>query len=465
MDQNHFLLFDQQQKPIRLQAERVAFYRQGKFIEVISENNELYYLFFYKNQFLTAAKAKRIRRRSYIAHAFKQGQVFDAPHPFINTLLSENHPCKIVSFKPLLKMLEKHYTPQEKAFILTFFESFIPKKTLFHEIKSIFYVYRRNGQGFLGYRIIRILMGFAPNHSLVKELSGDSMFQNYANLYKEKSEDLFEKDPIFAEKILYARKDSDQSFNQLKELLEKDSRWIDLIALYCYKLTQTPAEDYYISLISILEQHVTDDDKVSILEKLDSRLSSFPPLKQDLFNIYVNSHKIENVSHMMRQNKLTLSKAQVSTLGNVLEQLDTDAGWLNPDSLTALLSPIIDEYPEKAKALLYKFVTSLLKTHEPAYVNQWLEPFKKSPEAQQLIRKIDTMDKLSDDLDQMQTLGELFYEFGQLDKAIDCFSWEMELKPTQPKPLQWLSKIYREMGKKHESEAYQQLCINLQKHA
>lgn len=464
MDQKQFVMYGEQ-RPIQLQAERVAFYRQGKFIEAISEHNELYYLFFYKNNFLTAVKAKRIRRRSYIAYAFKKGHVFEAPHPFIHTLLSKNHPCKIISFKQLLKKLERHYSPQEKAFILTFFESFIPKKQLFHEIKSIFYVYRRNGQGFLGYRIIRTLMDFVPNHSFVKQLSGDSIFNDYAKLYRENSDELLVKDPIFAEKVLDSQKDDDLFFPKLVDLLEKESRWLDIMALYYRKLTETPAEDYYNSLTYLLEQHVTEDDKVAILEKLDSQLTSFPPLKKDLFNFYVKSHKIETVFQMMQQHKLELSKSQIHTLTDVLEQLDTDTFSLQSESLNDLLVPIMNEYPKKTKNLLDKFVNSLLKTQDPAYVNQWLEPFKDLPEARQLFQKIDTMDKLSDDLDQMQTLGELYYEFGLMDKAIDCFSWEMELKPTQPKPLQWLSKIYREMGREHESDAYQQLCINLQKHA
>ena len=75
------------------------------------------------------------------------------------------------------------------------------------------------------------------------------------------------------------------------------------------------------------------------------------------------------------------------------------------------------------------------------------------------------MQTISDELDDMQTLGELYYEFRQMDKAIECFDWEMELKPADPKPLQWLAKIYREKGMNQESDIYRQLCVNLQKWA
>ena len=103
-------------------------------------------MFFYKYRFLTAVKAKRIKLQSYIEHAFKQGMIFEAPHPLIDKLISNRHEFKNLSFKQLLNKLELHYTPQEQAYILTLFESFFPKKQLFEEILTHYYEYRRNGQ-------------------------------------------------------------------------------------------------------------------------------------------------------------------------------------------------------------------------------------------------------------------------------------------------------------------------------
>ncbi|MBP1948198.1 hypothetical protein [Virgibacillus litoralis] len=464
MDRDQFLIYDQQ-KQIRVQPERISLYMQSEIIEAISENNEMYYLFFYKNNFLTAAKAKRLRRQSFIERAFTRGIVYNAPHPFINMLLTSNHPCKIIGFKPLLKKLETNYTPQEKAFILTFFESFIPKKHLFEEIKSIFYVYRRNGQGFLGYRIIRILMDFAPKHSFVTQVSNDLILQKYEDQYNSQSDDLLVKDLIFAEKTLYSQKDDNQRFQQLIDHLEKESRWTDMIALYCYKLSISPETDYYNSLANLLEQHLNKNESESILERLDSQLPAFLPLQQDLFNKYVKTHQIEKVFHMMQDREFKLSNDQIQTFGELLEHLDSRTYSSHPEMLNTILESVINASPEKAEKLLNKYVVSLLENHEVAYIQELLKPFKENHGSLEIIRKIDTMERLSDDLDQMQTLGELYYEFNLLDKAIECFSWEMELKPTQPKPLQWLSKVYRDKGLNHESDAYQQLCINLQKNA
>lgn len=461
MKENQFLLYDHH-KQIQLQAENIAFLSQGEIIEAISEDNEIYYLFFYKSRFLTAKKAKRITRHSYIEQAYKKGIVFKSPHPLIDVLISSNHPCQIVTFNPLLKKLDRLYTPQEKALILTFFESVIPKKQLFEEIKSIFYQYRRNGQMFLGYQIIRILMDFAPNHSLVKQLASGSMFNEFAAMYTEKSEMLFAKDLIFAEKILFSEKDHDQNFEQLAAFLEKESRWIELIALLIYKLKSSPAADSYSSLMNRLEQHFNETETVNILEDLSRQLPSFLPLQQDLFNKYLQRKHIDGVFEMINNHDFKLSATQVRVIGDMLENIDPETDSLQPETLKTLLKPVIQMFPEKAEKLLNKYVIILLKTHELAFIKDWLEPLK---EDHQIYHKIDTMLQISDNLDEMHTLGELYHEFRQLDKAIECFSWKMELEPNDPIPVQWLSKIYREMGMIQESDAYRQLYIHLQKEA
>ncbi len=462
MDQNQFLLYDHK-NPIRLRAERLTLYLQGEIIEAYSEDSEVYYLFFYKYRFLTAAKATKLRRRSFIEKAFKRGMVYNAPHPFIKELFTSNHPCEILSLNPLLDKIEKHYTPQEKAFILTFFESFIPKKQLFNEIKAVFYHYNRKGQTFLGYKIIRILMDFAPNHSLVEHLANDIKVQKYADLYNKNAEKILAEDFIFAEKALYYRKEKDSCFQQLTERLEKESRWIDLIALFSYKVTSSPSTDDYYPLLKLLEAHFDEYETMYILETLSSQLPEFLPLQQNLFQHYINHHKIEDVSRMMKNHDFELNSNQVQTFGNLLEQVDPEKDPIEPEMLHTVMKRVMNMYPEKADTLLTKYVISLLKTEELPSVQEWLRPFKEIHENLQIIRKIDMMQELSNDPDQMQTLGELYYEFRQLNQAVECFSWQTELNPTDPKPFRWLAKVYGEMGKTQESEAYRQQCINLQK--
>jgi hypothetical protein len=465
MNQDQFLLMDRE-KSIQLQAERVAFYLQGEIIEAFNEaKNEVYYLFFYKSYYLTACKAKRLRRNSYIEHAFKSGLVFDAPHPIINKLLSSNTPYKITTFKPFVNKLEKLYSKHERALILTFFESFFPKKDLFHEISSLFYEFRRNGQMFLSYRIVRILNEFAPKHSLVKELSSNLMFNQYAELYNQVTENLFEKDPIFSEKLLFGQREDVQRFHQLVQCYENDTRSLELIALYYEKLAETPSNDSYRPFLKLLHQTFNEHETLAILEKLSLKIPAYLPLQQELFNTYLKAHNMKEVFYLVNQQEFHLNKSESRTFGGVLDDFDFQDESIQPEMLRSLMKTVVKFFPERVEDFLYKSVVALLNTHELAYIKDWLAPFNETHKHLQLFEKIETMEKFNDDLDHMQTLGELYVEFKQLDKAIECFCWEMELKPNDPKPLQWLAKIYQDKGMEHEADAFRQLCINLQKRA
>ncbi|MFP7445709.1 hypothetical protein [Bacillus sp. MMSF_3328] len=463
MRQDQFLLYDHK-KQISLKAERAAFYLQGQIIEAFSEKNEVYYLIFYKYHFLSAVKTTKLRRHSYIEHAFKKGIVFESPHPLIKILLSSNHPCQCISFKQLLKKLERQYTPQEKSFILTFFESLIPKRDLFNEIKSVYYEYRRNGDYFSGYQMIRLIMEFAPKTSLAVSHSNDMIFSKYAWQYSEKPEKLFAKDPIFAEKTLYSQREDEVCFQQLIDRLEKESRWMDLIALSIQKLIASPSPDCYAHLLRLLAQH-TEIDSLHIQESLSFQLPAFLPLQKDLLEKYIQNHAADKVFKLMKTNAFQLDDSQIYAVGEMLEEWEPDTQPVQPELLYPLIKRYISRFPEKADKLLKKFVISLLNTHELPYIQNWLKPLKDKNKKLAIVEKIDMMQKLYEDPDDMQQLGELYFELSQLDKAVECFSWEMELKPADPRPLQWLAKTYHEKGMDYESDAYRQLCIQLQKRA
>jgi len=126
---------------------------------------------------------------------------------------------------------------------------------------------------------------------------------------------------------------------------------------------------------------------------------------------------------------------------------------------------VIHLLPEKAEKLMNQSIRVLLRTQEPMDILAWLNSDINIAARLPIFEKIEMMVKLSESLDDMQTLGEIYFEFQQFEKAIECFSWEMELNPSDPKPLKWLSKSYHELGQDQESKVYQQLCINMQKWA
>ncbi|HLR60900.1 MAG TPA: hypothetical protein VK097_00485 [Lentibacillus sp.] len=465
MEQNQFYIYKMNGKPLHVNPERIALYRQAEIIEAVSDNYDIYYLFFYKHDFLTASKAKKLRRHSFIESAFKLGIVFNAPHPFIEELFSANNHCRISRFEPLLKKLDKHYTPQEKAFILTFFESFISKKRLFNEIKSIFYVYRRNGQNMMAYQIVRILMDFAPNQDLVRQLRSDLNFKRYADMYNNQSDEIMMKDLIFAEKVLYSETNNDPYFQQLINLLYEQSRWMDIVALYFGRLIDNPSEEYYDPFIKLLNRYLKNTQVMQILEDLHRELPRFVPLKKDLLKQYIELNKLENILNLFNNPDFELNASQAESMKEMLEQLDLVSQSLSSEQLKSLFKIVIDFHPKKAGDLIHGYTSALLKTNEPVFLRELLKPFAERREIHPVYQKVNRLITFNDDLDQMQMLGELYYEFSQSDQAIECFSWEMELKPEDPTPLKWLSKIYQELGMEQESKAYRQLLSSLQKRA
>ncbi|WP_090085525.1 hypothetical protein [Lentibacillus persicus] len=465
MHSNQFRIYTSRQKPVELKAERVALHLGSQIIEAATKHNEIYYLFFYKNNFLTAAKAKKLKRHSFIANAFVQGMVFNAPHPFIDELLAHSHPRRVNQFDPFLKKLDKQYTPHEKAFILTFFESFISKKRLFDEIKSIFYSFRRNGQNFLAYKIVRVLMDFTPEHSLVKELSNDWSYRKYAKLYNEASEEILNHDLIFAEKVFYYQRHKQDDARDLVMLLNEQSRWMELAALYGERFIADPSDDNYDSLKQQLDRHMDNEQIMVSLEYLYDQLPRYAPLNQDLLHTYIQQQRIDRVLAVYQKSVTTLVIEDTELLRGMLEQLDLTSRSFSSEELQTLFELTLALNTKTAEHLIHTYTKTLLNLYKPSEIKELLKPYIEYRAVHPVYQKMNAFIRFKDDLDHMQQLGELYYEFKQFDEAIDCFSWDTELNPDDPRPLKWLSKIYQERGMTQESEAYRQLLVNQQRKA
>ncbi|RYG72019.1 hypothetical protein EU245_11990 [Lentibacillus lipolyticus] len=465
MSNNQFILYNRRKKPIVFEPSRVALYRQCEVVEAVSENNDMYYLFFYNYRFLTAAKATKLKRRSFIASALQHGMVFEAPHPFIECLFSSNQALQMKGFDTLIKELDKRYSLLEKAFILTFFESFISKKRLFEAIKAIFYIYRRSGQNFNGYQIIRILMDFAPGHSFVRQMAADKSFRQYKDQYDQHDEAVLSADPVFFEKVAYANSDDNTYLQQLITHLEQSSRWIDVLALYSIHFVKNPATHTYDSLISIAASHLTAHQVTQLQEKLYQHSPHFAPLERALLTSYAKGNQVVHVLTMLDGLASELHDEQYTAIREMFFRLDLQQHTLPPALLPALIRSVTLFDQKQADELLHTFISALLVEYEPGYMKTVLQPFMDNQSIHPVYLKLDRMDRFSNDLEQMQALGELYDEFNQPSKAIECFSWEMELKPDDPAPLKGLSKIYRQLGHEQEAKAYRTLLQTIQKQA
>ncbi|WP_226584700.1 tetratricopeptide repeat protein [Halobacillus litoralis] len=436
---------------VDLIPERVVFFEQMQVIEAITDKQECYELFFYKHKFLTAVKTTRMKRSSYIAQAFREGFIYESPHPFIHALVSNNSPLKKLSYPQLKKNLGQQYSKEEQARILTFFESFIPKKHLFEDLKTLFYSYRREGKMASAYMIVRELIRFAPNNRFVKELANDLSFSRLSRLYEEDPAEACIRDPLFAE----ACADS----NGRLLLLEKENRWIESLSLSMQEMSVLPTTQKYSLFTNQMKQRVDDNSYVSLLEELSHSISSFEPLTEELLQIYLRDNNLERLAALVMGDKMDLDTDQLQAIADALETMEIKE---NIENLTPLVLRLVTNNPATTRPLLENYVISLFLVHDLEGVQEAVSRF---PGHLPIIKKIERMCQISEDLNHLLELGEAYYELKQVDQAIECFQMEMELKPSDPQPLRWLAKIYQDKKMVHEAKAYQQLCVDVQKWA
>ncbi|MFC3885976.1 hypothetical protein ACFOU2_21860 [Bacillus songklensis] len=450
---------------IQLHINRMAIYHVCTIIEAVNAESECFYLFFYKNQFLTGRKASQLNRQSRIETVFKQGIVFHFPHPLIKALLTKNQPFIFQNFNQLLKNVQRQYSPQETMMIFSFFDSFIQKEKLIKLMTNSFYQYRRNGQLFLAYRIIRILRDFAPESKLAQEICNHIQYLKYAKLYDLPDQTLQEKDPLYAEQLHFQQRENERFFSLLQTSLTKEDRWIDMAALYIDQFIQSkePDTDAYHVLFSFLSRHFSEEETSDLLQDLCTRGPVFPQLREDLFDLWMNLQRYNEAVQLLAEQQAPLTPSQYEQLIDALENSSLASDRLHIEKMNALL--IYQTHPEKLEKLLRLCIPLLLRKYDLTFVKEWVQPFERLNFALPTVQKVKKMVEMTEDPDQQLGLGKLYYQMNQLEKAVECFSWEMELKPTDPVPVQWLTKVYRELGMIEESKAYEYMYSNMQKYA
>lgn len=445
---------------IPLTINRMSVYLRSKIVEAVSVNQEIYYLFFFNNKYVAAMKTNKLRRHSFIEHSMKNGMTLPAPHPLITKLISSDHPYKLQNHNQIIKKVKSQFTPHEAAFVLTFFESFIPRKVLFQEIQEIFYQYRRNGQLLAGYGILRILLDFVPKNKWVHQMANDLSLKKYADLYQQFSKSLYEKDPIFAEKLLYSLREQQDCFDQLTASLEKDGCTIDVLTLHLQLLIKTPNTTNYHLLLQKLQTHFNEEEIGQILCHLSSELPQFKELHGDLIQRLLKLGKFEEATYLIDDSNVTLPPEVYEDL---IQQIQEKPHSIHFEKLNKLFIPLALSQPHIAEKTLLSCIISLLKEHDIAYIQEWLQPIREKQASLHIFKSIDQIETLSNDPNKQLALGELYYQLMQYDRAIECFSWEMELNSSDPRPVQWLTKVYQKLNMKPEYEAYQQLLVSMTK--
>ncbi|SEH89821.1 hypothetical protein SAMN05192559_105177 [Halobacillus karajensis] len=442
------------QGKLNLKADRVVFFEQMQVMEAHDETT-CFTLFFYKQQYLTAVKTSRVKIDCYLGRILKEGSHYGAAHPFLQALIKSHTTPSLrkISYPQLKQQMEKNrYSRQEQAKILTVFESFIPKKQLFKDIKSLFYQYRREGNMSGAYQIVRVLQDFAPKNSFVREVGNDLSFKKLESMYLDKSAKLLERDPFFKEEC--------SSMIELRALFEEEGRYLEAVSIVMADLVEHPTQENYIHYTQLIEHYFPSEQQIVMLEHLYELIPAFPPLIEDLFHSYVNQKEVVSLIPLIVNHKGILNEDKLNQMEDLLEASLSD---ISPTTrLAPLMKILVEERTGRIDTLFEKYVISLMSSTD---LEQAIAHLNEFPQTLPIVRKVKRMGEIQEDFDSIQELGISYYELHQLDQALDCFQMEMELKPNDPEPLRWIAKIYGAKQMVHEAKIYQQLCADVQKWA
>ncbi|PLR86827.1 hypothetical protein CVD25_17885 [Bacillus canaveralius] len=443
---------------------RMACYHRVKVLEVISPGNEPIYLFFYKNRFILG-KSTKISDHSRLKKVFTEGIIFSSPHPLIDTMLLQQHTFPLKLEKQVQNMLRKQYSSQETALILSFFDSFMPKHAIIDTMKAFFYEYRRNGQLRFAYQILMIIIDFEPENTWAQELSHHVYYQKYKLLYDRIDPELHAKDSLYSEMNAFYQKESEPHFAYLQTVLSKEARWHDLLVLYIdhFRTSSCPEEKYYDQFIQLITAHLSEKERSVLLsDPFLKKVVKGNRLQKEVFEMMIDIGQFEDAINLItEQPRSNITGPQQQQLAELFEKNSLSIKKLHLENLRTYL--IHETSHVNLEKILQAIIPLLLSENSISYVHNWLQPLLEIENSIPTMKLITSMFIIQDDPDKQFSLGQYYHKFKQYEKAIECFTWEMELKPDDPNPVQWLTKVYRELGMVEESNNYLYIYSNMQK--
>ncbi|RDW15543.1 tetratricopeptide repeat protein [Oceanobacillus chungangensis] len=447
-------------KNLNLIAEKLTFYKQSKIIEATDQKSNYYYLIFYKDVFINGMKTTKIKINSHVHRALTNGIHVSGTHPLTMKLINKQKSLTFIQFNPLFKQIQKHYSKLETILIFTFFDSFTKPDSITKLIRSTFYNYRREGQLFAAYRLLRVYLNYDRQNPFVQDMIHSMQFQEHEIFYQE-IENIYKKDPLNAELICFDDRYDPDHISILFQLYRSEGRLFDALALRIDLLHHQFTEDQFKATEELIKDF-NQDEQLEILQDL-YHSSSNPMIEEKLLSPLLASGKSNELIQFILTTAYQPTNEQVQSLVNHLSETDTHVlASFFTESNKRLLS-LSNHDPKILNKLVTPFVSSFLEEIPLKDIIEWFTPFHEAGIHLPIEQKLSKIKNLSDDPDQQFELGELYFQFHLFEKSIDCFKWEMELSPNDPRPVTYLSKIYQKIGNQAESNAYQQLLIQMTK--
>ncbi|WCN37926.1 tetratricopeptide repeat protein [Aneurinibacillus uraniidurans] len=442
-------------KTFQGRVKRITIYLQSKVLEIIDSNHSVFYLLYFKNNVLGGGILQDIYEETFLHKAFQQGMSIHPSHPLFSAFLPKNHTIHIPNQNEVFTHLQNHLSLTEVSLAATYMDNFMEESQLISVIRRIFNYFKQNGQLAKAYETAKILLTFSPNLKAMQEMIRTSQFEKYRTT---------DASSLLMESLYYQNRTEPTAERHLHQLLHEQSRHLERLLLFMNLFEMKHDFSDYESFTHLVKQALTPEERYKTLQFLCERSTTYAPLSQHFLQEMIQLKQYSEALSFLITHSSTLSSDDYSLIEMMVEQVEP-AYIIRLPAINQVICHLYPAEPEKKETLVRRLVTCLLTQAEPCQVQEWLQPIRLTSPRLPVVRDIDQLISLSQDLDQLTRLGELYYQFGLLDQSIEAFTWEMELKPDELGPVRWLSKLYKEKGMKDEANTYKNLSIHMAKRA
>ncbi len=440
---------------------RAAIFAKSKVIDVMTADNEQFYFIYYKNSFIYGEKLENVEAGSFICRAFKDGITIESPHPLLTALLP-HLTLSIPNKNKIFAHLQNDYSLCEMAYIATTLDSFYEKDQLIQIIEQAFAHYRRSGEFYKSFQVARLLSDFSPALHSGKDRLDSLEFNSYHNLYNPPHlPSLHKKDPLFVEIHCFKNRSKPEERIFLESILTEQDRLTGLL-LWLENARNLQDLNSIKKITDIALQFIKMEEWILLLGQVNINPFQELPEAKLIIDKMIQKGNYQKAAQLLLNFIDDLPKSYDEILRTVWENSDSTFVTAHLDHFIKLLQQLPGgKQPMQAEQRISELAISLLKEHDLKTVHEKLSPIQTLLPDSTVIRKINDMVDLVENPDRMMELGDLYSEFNQFDKAIDCFFWEMELQPQDPLPVRKISKMYQNKGLLTEASTYQKIYTQL----
>jgi hypothetical protein len=456
------IVIKDKKKTVNGSVVRAAIWGTSKVLQVQVADTEDYYLLYFRNSFIFGDTLGTVQKGSFFDQAFHKGFVIEASHPIISALIPKQT-VSILSRNKLFPQLHAHFSPQETAYIATTLDSFFEKSILVKFIDQIYFNHKRNGQFMKAYQILHILADFVPDLKSIKErMSAREFYAAHDFYHSSNYPAIFKKDPLFVELCCFKNRIDSNAGSIFEEILKENKSYIELILLWFEKVKRSQDTSKIKAYTEIALSFLSIEQWILILA--EEKINPFHALPEAKIMIdkLMEKRDYETAAISLLSFMDDLPASYDSVLKKLWENVGAEFVESHLEHFVKLLQKQgNDDYNKKMESQVYQLIVTMLKEYDLKTVYGKLIPLQKALPHSLHFRKLTKMIELLEDPDRMMELGDYYAEFEQFDPAIDCYSWEMELKPQDPDPVWKICKMYQQKGMAAEAAAYQKVFSQL----